>query len=1598
MGLFDMQFATIKIIVKTATVGLPRYALLLSLLLPWTLRAQQPDGSLDTGFLNGLDGANLFIYSLSAQPDGKVLIGGDFTTVNGQSRNYFARINIDGSLDMNFLNGLSGANSTVESFALQSDGKVVIGGWFSTVNGQSRNALARLNTDGSLDTNFLNGVSGVNGLVKALAIQLDGKLILGGVFSTVNGQPRNYVARLNTDGNLDTNFLNGLSGTDNAIYSLAVQPDGKVLIGGFFITANGQPRNRIARLNVDGTLDTNFLNAVSGADNSVLSIVLQPDKKVLIGGYFTTVNNQPRKSIARLNADGTLDGGFLNGLSGAVDGVRSIAVQSDGRILIGGDFTTINGQTLNRIARLNADGSLDASFLNGLSGANNGVRSFAVQADGNLLIGGGFTFVNGQPRNRVARLINDTDGDGISGGDEISIYGTNPLASDTDSDGMLDGWEIQHALNPLVDDAKDDLDLDGVTNLQEYLNGLDPRNPSTAGNGKSDYENLFGLKAVKFHYDRNNRLISADYNHGAQGFGIGYVYDGNGNIIRQKSVLRDANTNGLPDVWEFLNGLTNSTSRFTDTDGDGWSDYQEWRAGSSPLSTNSLPDALGLPGTNLASLALPFTPTNFVVGVGQLDDFGAEELVIGADGDPGNTTNYVLVLTQTSFGWSTQQVTVGPFGVTSLCIGQVTNRPSGAIYAGLRQNGGLGQVVELVKTGGTWVKNIVATSTNSTASVLGILTTDNLVVSFSPSNGPSGALYSLKPGIVSTVWSNKVLNLSASRSLTLGNTATRQRSPHSGAPLRLLANTNGLQIGNSILPEPASSNRIVWHGTALSGGVIRPSTTTNIDGSVDTIFNPGIGPNLWVKALAVQSDGKVLIGGPFTTVNGQSRNHIARLNMDGSLDTSFLNGLSGTDYDVTGILLQQDGKIVIGGYFTIVNGEFVSGIARLNSDGNLDTNFNAFAASVNGLAQQPEGKIYGFGSGGSLVWRLNSDGTPDGFAPPSFNQNAAVNAVAVQSDGKILIGGDFYMVGGVTRYNLARLDAYGAVDYDFTADFLGGGAMAIQPDGKIITWSSGGGIRRLTTDGRIDASFHTPFVNDWISALTLQTDGKLLIGGNFNAVNGQARSRVARLNADGSLDTSFNPGSGANGFVTALVLQPNGKMVIGGNFTNINGEARNYVARLSSISNDDADGDGIPNDTSVLYAYADDRNADGTISFGDDFVVAEFTQDWPIWRTNTLSRTSIMSPDAAQSYSLAAVNYTNGLGDILFTGEPDGRVFSWTASSRTAPLQRQVFSAHDTGKAWHGMTGVKTFEPGEGLVGLRVDPTNPSICSIVFWSPQAKLSQITDAPQTAPVARVLPVPNSGGNPASVAFRIWDAEGNVSTPFLQFQVVGSADWTNASIVSVDGTSYTTSLGLAAVPTGTAHTLVWNTAADLGVGVATDVLVRVRARDITLWGEWSAPTPYRVQLPYTETVGVQALADGQLRITISGSAGRQITLQGSPDLFHWANLGLYTNVAGTLVLTNQKPSGRTAYFYRTLQSQPILPTGFPAPSLGSVALATDGKVKFQLNSTPGSAWRLQGSPDLLHWGDYGLQTNQSGIMNITNTPFGLPMSYFYRAKQP
>jgi uncharacterized delta-60 repeat protein len=370
-------------------------------------------------------------------------------------------------------------------------------------------------------------------------------------------------------------------------------------------------------------------------------------------------------------------------------------------------------------------------------------------------------------------------------------------------------------------------------------------------------------------------------------------------------------------------------------------------------------------------------------------------------------------------------------------------------------------------------------------------------------------------------------------------------------------------VSNSVLDIAIQADgKILLAGnlTAVNNFPIARIARLNTDGTIDSTFNIGTaGPNNAINVIEILSDGKILIGGEFTAVNGTPANRVARLNpANGSLDTSFNSGVDGT-LSVYDLDVQADGKII-----TASNPMF-----RLNTNGTVDASFVSPVIGDAGFAQitlvQPDNKIL---VGGYFtraneksirhLARFNADGTVDN----TFNQtylpldNGTIYTIAVQADGKIIAGGNGF--GGAVRFNpdgsFDGLITTGQIAYD----------IKIQADGKILI-SGLGYVKRFNADGTADATFTTAIAPAKVYKMAVQPDGKILIVGNFTQINATNRSRIARLNADGTLDASFNPPGGPNGDVYDVVLQADGKIVIGGDFTGVNFDtSKKYIARLNS--------------------------------------------------------------------------------------------------------------------------------------------------------------------------------------------------------------------------------------------------------------------------------------------------------------------------------------------------------------------------------------------------------------------------------------------------
>ena len=266
------------------------------------------------------------------------------------------------------------------------DGRILVGGEFAELGGEPRTNLAMLGPDGALDRTFTVAVGEYrySSEVHSLAVQPNGGVLVGGSFNRFGGRSCSNLGRLNADGTPDATFS---VPADARVSCMAVQSDGMTLVGGWFTSLGGQAHNYIGRLTSGGKVDAAFK---AGAGSTVNCLAVQTDGKILVGGMFTSLCGQPRPHLGRLNADGSLDTTFG---PGAGNWVTSLAVQRDGRILVAGSFQNLGGRPCQSIGRLNSDGTLDTAFAFPTASYLS-PQCLAIQPDGKVLLSGIYSVVD----------------------------------------------------------------------------------------------------------------------------------------------------------------------------------------------------------------------------------------------------------------------------------------------------------------------------------------------------------------------------------------------------------------------------------------------------------------------------------------------------------------------------------------------------------------------------------------------------------------------------------------------------------------------------------------------------------------------------------------------------------------------------------------------------------------------------------------------------------------------------------------------------------------------------------------------------------------------------------------------------------------------------------------------------------------------------------------------------------------------------------------------------------------------------------------------------------------------------------------------------
>jgi uncharacterized delta-60 repeat protein len=375
-----------------------------------------PVGNLNADFQANIGtGPSTSVSSIAADTNGDTYLGGPFTSFNGNSTSNIVKVDSQGVEIAAFTTNVgTGFNDEVKSIGINSLGQAVMGGKFTSFNGNTRRKLIQLNSDGTEDSTFITNLGnkfplGGTQSVQSVAVQSDDAIVVGGNFSTYNGGSPSRLVRINSDGTDDSTFNSNVGTGLNAVAnSVIILASGKILVGGDFTTLNGSSvAAKLIRLNSDGTLDTTFdTNLGTGFNSAIYGLYERSDNSIVVVGGFTSFNGNTRNRMVLLNSDGTEDTGFYTNLGTAFNGtVLALTVQPDDKILAGGSFTDFNGNGLNYIVRLNSDGTEDTAFttLAG-SGPDSLVDAFDVKPSGAVLMGGAFTTYGGASYTYIAEF------------------------------------------------------------------------------------------------------------------------------------------------------------------------------------------------------------------------------------------------------------------------------------------------------------------------------------------------------------------------------------------------------------------------------------------------------------------------------------------------------------------------------------------------------------------------------------------------------------------------------------------------------------------------------------------------------------------------------------------------------------------------------------------------------------------------------------------------------------------------------------------------------------------------------------------------------------------------------------------------------------------------------------------------------------------------------------------------------------------------------------------------------------------------------------------------------------------------------------------
>lgn len=1029
------------------------------------------DAAFDPGLRDFFSTSGSHVSGIAVLPERRITVSGYFFWANGRTQNYEGRsrncwdmISVDGSPAP----GTGwGANFGSANFVIKHpDGSLWISHYRGTSPGEHEH-LFRLTENGDLDTSFQPQMRG--GYATAAALQPDGRVILMGTFTEIGGMTQSHIARLHEDGSPDTSFAPVFN---NRVYTAAVQQDGGIIVGGFFTEVNGVARNRVARLHPDGTLDMDFNpNAQASTDTfsaNVVSVLLQPDGKILLSGTFQRLHGVNRSRIARLLPDGSLDSTFLAYPSASAN---SMLLQADGKILLAGSFATVSSITRRGVARLLPNGTLDTSFVPGLiygdpvgqiGHGNYSLTSAALEADGSVLVGGNFPHHGTAARNLLYRLENDAAVDAlhISGTRvEWQRGGSAPELTETHFELSTDGGQTWQPLGSGTR-ITGGWELDGLSLPPAGEVRALGRTISGRYNGSSglvDKVAAFGGGVPQLVLEGPDGVIPQD---GSGQFSLGETRE------PQTFVIRNTGTASLR-----LGRLAMSGSKALVLDTSAISRHLPPGA-QTHFTVTRVPDGAASLSATLTLHSETPAPSSFPVAFS------------GAGGPSTNATIKQMAL------WIRPPGSYESLNYLPGFIPEMTTRVVGLPHDTARVDLSF-EPHDFRLFGGSGLPWVSEVKVNGEINTSGHF---SYFFSLTESPAPIEIEITAEDGVTKLTYLLDLKRLPPKA----GNVDWGFEFEHGYSasdfvhqPDGKILTSQGRYLSDGSLDESFFTGPLVLvKALSLDGRLFgwRNSRVVRAhpDGTLDNTFvSQRYQSSPWDSSIKLLDDGRLLSFGSIPLLSQVSgpQSGIFRQMPDGSTDSSFLEEV--TQW-VNGALVQNDGKVIIWGSFRKRGESTLRSLARLNADGTFDESFSAAQASPNllggygGIVALPDDKYLVYGNG---IRRFHADGSlDDTFTPHSEVRDRHIYNVATQADGKILVLGR----PSATVHDLCRL----------------------HPDG--------------TLDDTLDVLLNAYYER---SGIALQADGKILLQGGFSTVNDVPRVALARIHNDPATESLEVPGS-----------------------------------------------------------------------------------------------------------------------------------------------------------------------------------------------------------------------------------------------------------------------------------------------------------------------------------------------------------------------------------------------------------------------------------------------------------------------------------------